>query len=102
MAINITTDTLLSLPAAARNLGLHVQTIRRWMHSGLNGRKLEVIRIGRAIRTTPEALQAFANAQTGLELPPAPLRSAERLKTRLSRAAKHAARLKISTVNNMT
>ena len=72
--INIGTETLLTPTGAARMLPtrrkgrpVHVSTIHRWMSSGVNGVRLDAIKIGGALHTSVEALQRFADELTSQE-----------------------------------
>jgi hypothetical protein len=50
---------LLSPKTIARLHGCTPQTVRRWMHSGVAGVRLDAVRIGLGWYTTPEALASF-------------------------------------------
>lgn len=68
VAINIQSETLLSLADASRALPLidgkrpHVSTLWRWSKKGLHGVHLEHVRIGHRVCTSIEALSRFVNA----------------------------------------
>ena len=70
MAINIKTETLLTLNEAAEQLPrishkkVHVSTLWRWCHLGLNDIHLDYLNIGHRIFTSDEALQRFFIALT--------------------------------------
>jgi hypothetical protein len=50
---------LLSPRTIARMHGCTPQTVRRWMHRGVAGVRLDAVQIGLGWYTTPEALAAF-------------------------------------------
>ena len=52
------------LPATGRGKRLQVSAVYRWVQRGLDGVKLEVIRIGGRRYTSVEALQRFAEHRT--------------------------------------
>jgi hypothetical protein len=52
------------LPKRPNGRRLHVSCIYRWSSKGINGVKLETIRIGGTTYTSLEALQRFADART--------------------------------------
>ena len=52
-------ETFVTLREAARRLKVSPRTIRRWATVGVNGKKLEVFRAGRVMRTTWSALDRF-------------------------------------------
>jgi len=68
VAINIQSETLLSLADAARALPPidgkrpHCSTIWRWSKKGLHGVYLEYVRLGHRVCTSQEALSRFVNA----------------------------------------
>ena len=64
--INLNDETVVSLPEAASRLPRrragkrpHRNTLYRWAAVGLNGLKLETIRVGGTLCTSMEALQRF-------------------------------------------
>lgn len=71
MAINISSEQLLTLAEAARVLPrlrgdrkVHVATLYRWISRGVGGVRLEAVKIGRTQVTSREALQRFAERLT--------------------------------------
>jgi hypothetical protein len=66
MAIQIGHEELLTLNEAAKVLQLngsrpHLSTIWRWCRKGLRGIRLDYVRVGRKIVTSPDALSRFMN-----------------------------------------
>ena len=53
-------DPLLSIPQAAESLGLKVPTIRDWIYR----RKIEFVRIGRAVRIRESAIREIIDRGT--------------------------------------
>lgn len=93
MPIDITTEALMSLTDAAKNLPLidgkrvHSSTLWRWCRKGLRGIRLEHVRLGHRVCTTLEAVSRFTNALAAgdrlvepsqLPAPPKRTESAER------------------------
>lgn len=71
MAINITRETIITLPEAAAMLParrggrkVHVSTLFRWAQKGCRGVRLEVVRIGSALHTSKEAMARFCDRLT--------------------------------------
>ena len=66
MAIDISCETLLSLPDAARALPKrpHISTLHRWRLRGVRGVKLETCLIGGRRYTSREAVERFSTATT--------------------------------------
>ncbi len=76
MSVDLTTETILSLPEAARSLPagrrnrpVSMSCIFRWITSGVklpsgDVVRLEAVRLGGRWLTSKEALQRFADAQT--------------------------------------
>lgn len=66
MAIDIKTEHIVTFKEAARYLPRHpaISTLQRWRLYGIEGVKLETIRIGGIRYTSLEALQRFADATT--------------------------------------
>jgi hypothetical protein len=64
--IDHTSESLLTFPEAAAALPdrPHVSTVHRWRMRGINGIKLETIRIGGRRYTSQEALDRFIGAIT--------------------------------------
>ena len=58
---------LLSPRTIARMHGCTPQTVRRWMHYGVAGVRLDAVRIGLGWYTTPEALATFLAHLDGLD-----------------------------------
>ena len=56
---NILTETVLTLKEVEEQTGNHRNTIKRWIHNGLQGVFLEVCRQGGQYRTSKEALKRF-------------------------------------------
>lgn len=65
MVIDLERDRLLSLSEAAKVIPAvegrkpHASTLWRWMRKGLKGIKLDFVRVGHRICTTPEAIARF-------------------------------------------
>lgn len=57
-------ETRLGQSAAAREVGVNITTLWRWMTHGANGIKLESFMIGGRRYTTREALSRFVEAST--------------------------------------
>lgn len=55
------------LPRRRQGRPVNPATLYRWANQGLNGVRLEVIRIGGTTCTSKSALQAFFNALTAVE-----------------------------------
>lgn len=53
------------LPRRPNKKTIHISAIYRWAHKGLQGHKLEIIRIGGTSYTSREAIQRFADALSG-------------------------------------
>ena len=65
MAIDLSGDILLSLREAAQRLGgVTRSTIHRWHKSGIQGVRLELVRVGGKRKVTLRALEAFIGAVT--------------------------------------
>jgi hypothetical protein len=71
MAIDITSERIITLPEAAAMLParrggrrVHVSTLFRWAQKGCRGVRLEVVRIGSALHTSREAMQRFCDRLT--------------------------------------
>lgn len=64
--IDIASETLLSLPDAARHLPgqPHASTVFRWASRGVRGVRLETCLVGGRRYTSRQALQLFAEATT--------------------------------------
>lgn len=74
MPILLDSEKLLSFPELARALPrrrqgrpVHVSTIHRWRKPGVNGVRLEAIRIGGAWHTSWEAFQRFCERLSGVQ-----------------------------------
>jgi len=72
--IDLTAETLLSLGDAACLLSrkangkrVHVKTIARWCLYGIQGIRLESLKVGRERYTSKEACQRFAESLTGFQ-----------------------------------
>jgi len=76
--IELANETLLTVPQAAERLGCSCRTIRRWISTGYRGRRLEVIRCGRLVRTSIEAIERFQGTQETAPMVP-PRRQAREL-----------------------
>jgi hypothetical protein len=88
--IDVSTETVLSLPDAAKRLpkrraGVvpHVATLYRWAQKGCKGIRLETIQIGGTSCTSTEALQRFFDRLTAA-------RSGETVPVRTSRQRQRA------------
>ncbi len=57
---NVSPDRLIDIVAAAAHLGVSVFTLRRWVAQ----RTVPFVRLGRAIRFKPSALDHFVSAHT--------------------------------------
>ncbi len=75
--IDITNETVLSLTDATKRLPKrragkrpHVSTLYRWAQSGIDGVKLEVIRVGGTLCTSLESLQRFCERCTDPTITP--------------------------------
>lgn len=73
---------------------LHISTLFRWVQRGVDGVKLEVLRIGGTTYTSREALQRFAEARTRpsareATLPQGPADARRRLERAEARARAH-------------
>jgi hypothetical protein len=73
--IDLTTETLIALGDAARLLPrkangkrIHIKTVARWCLYGVQGIKLESLKLGRERYTSKEACQRFAESLTGSRL----------------------------------
>jgi len=66
--IDTTRETLLTLAQAAKAIPaidgrrLHVSSLWRWARKGLNGTRLDYVRVGRRVLTSRESLDRFFNA----------------------------------------
>ena len=49
----------MSLKQVAGKLDVSYQTVLNWTRHGVDGRKLEAVRVGKAIRTSPAAVHRF-------------------------------------------
>jgi excisionase family DNA binding protein len=58
--IDVATETILTIPKAARRLGRDPGTVRDWVDAG----ELEAIQLGKRRYTSVEALQRMADRQT--------------------------------------
>lgn len=57
-----TNERLLTIRQVCERLHVHLKTVRRWSHSGVNGVKLETISIGRRRYTSEAAFARFVEA----------------------------------------
>ncbi len=66
MSIEMSCETLLTLPAAAKALPgrPHVSTLHRWRLRGVHGVQLETVLVGGRRYTSVEALERFAARTT--------------------------------------
>lgn len=77
MAIDLRQEELLNLADAARALPLvrgkrlHVSSVWRWCRNGVNGVRLEYLRLGRRIFTSRAALARFAQLLAEADRPAA-------------------------------
>lgn len=69
MAIDVTAETILTLPQAARRLGKHRDTLRNWITHGRGGVRLEAVTLPGGLHTSTEALARFVGALTGRQSP---------------------------------
>lgn len=81
--IDINTEELIPLGEAAQRVpgrlgkpGVHVSTMTRWCHQGINNETLEFVRVGGRILTSMAAVQRFVTRVTaaaqGSPPPPTP------------------------------
>ena len=73
MAINIQQEQLIAfrelaraLPRRRKGRPLHVSTVHRWRSRGLNGVRLEAVRVGGQWNTSWEAFRRFCDRLTAL------------------------------------
>ena len=59
LAEHLLTEEVISFSEAARELNVHVATVHRWRQRGIQGTRLEAVRIGGKILTTRQALGRF-------------------------------------------
>jgi hypothetical protein len=84
MPINIETENIVSLTEATRILPRRngkraaISTLWRWCRKGINGVRLEYIRVGRNIATSREALNRFYEALAQADPVPVPQASSEK------------------------
>ena len=68
MRIDLEQEQVMSLREAAKSMPtidgkqVHLSTIWRWARKGLNGVRLEYVRVGRRVCTSREAMNRFVNA----------------------------------------
>ncbi len=68
--ISLERETLLSIRQAARRIPgrrgkpIHVSAVYRWIQRGVDGVRLEVVRVGGTTYTSAESLQRFSEALT--------------------------------------
>ena len=77
MAIDLSSEEILTPAEAAKRCPCrrggrptHVSTVYRWMTRGVNGIRLEALRLGGGLVTSAEALQRFAERLTGSDAEP--------------------------------
>ena len=58
-AMDLLTEDIMSLAEAAAVVNVHVATIHRWRNRGLEGVRLETLRLGGKIVTSRQALTRF-------------------------------------------
>ncbi|QEF97735.1 hypothetical protein Mal15_17790 [Stieleria maiorica] len=58
-AMDLLTEDLMPLAEAAELVNVHTATVHRWRSRGLNGVKLETLRLGGKISTSRQALTRF-------------------------------------------
>ncbi len=84
MAIDIQREQLISfhelaraLPRRRRDRPLHISTVHRWRSRGLNGIRLEAVRVGGQWNTSWDAFRRFCDRLTALhsERDPEPIQS---------------------------
>ena len=63
------TEVAKALPRLRGGRKVHLSTIYRWISRGVNGVRLESLKLGRATVTSREALQRFAERQTRADRP---------------------------------
>jgi len=88
MAIDISTEDIVTLSAAAKSLPGRpsVATVWRWRVRGVRGIKLETILIGGTRHTSKQALQRFADRLTALDGEPVSIRTPHRREAEIARA----------------
>jgi excisionase family DNA binding protein len=90
--IDIATETIITLEDAAKRLLVNPSTVLRWVTQGAKGLKLEAMRVGGRWRTSVEALQRFADAQTPRQEPYQTMQSPVRTPAERQRRAEEAGR----------
>ena len=55
-------ETAKEVPRPSGKKPLHYATVWRWAHRGLNGHKLETVKIGSQVMTSRQRLHAFLKA----------------------------------------
>lgn len=91
MSIEISSETLLTVPQAAQRLPgqPHISSLHRWRSHGVRGVKLETVLIGGRRFTSVEALERFAARTTAAaEGQPLPIRSSKERERAIQRAEK--------------
>lgn len=65
MSIDVTRETLRTLPEAARMLRKHRDTVRAWVEHGRKGVKLEAVLLPGGLHTSDEAIRRFVARLSG-------------------------------------
>ena len=74
--IDVQRETLMTLEEAAKRLKVTKAAITKWFRVGVNGRRLETVKLGGARRTSLEALSRFAQHPQPNGSSPVPTESA--------------------------
>jgi hypothetical protein len=73
MSMSVMTEGLITVSEAVQELEAatgkrpHKATVHRWMQRGVDGVKLEAVRIGRSVFTSRQSLTRFINQLTNRE-----------------------------------
>lgn len=89
MSIDISSETLLSFPEAAKRIPghPHLSSLHRWRLHGVKGIKLETVKVGGRRYTSVEALHRFSEQTTAAaDCRPVPPRSARQRKRSIEQA----------------
>ena len=104
--IDITTENLMAmsavpkyLPRRSNNKPVHVATVYRWALKGLDGTKLETIKVGSTTYTSTQAVQRFANILTRGSAP-TPVTSVSRNRQAQARRAGQEIRKQLGITNH--
>lgn len=64
--IDVMREPIFDLKAVASKLDVTYATALNWVNRGVNGRKLETVRVGKSIRTSPAAVNRFVMNTDGI------------------------------------